>query len=446
MRSPFYLVACLVSVQLCAQTPYVFAVAQKADMPMATANNAVIGAMVNGNPFAYSFCGIDTSLTNDGIHLRSFKYDVVNDQWALLPDVPDTLGKIAASASLVDGIIYVIGGYHVFDGPPFELSSNKVHRFDTQTDSWLSDGADVPVAIDDQVQVVWRDSLIMVVTGWSNTTNVPDVQIYDPANDTWLTGTSVPNNSLYKAFGANGHILGDTLYYYGGAASSFNFPARQQLRKGYIDPSDPTQISWFHDNDTPGTLYRPGAAKLDSAIHWIGGASTSYNYDAVAYNGSGVVSPTMEIRSYRADAGWSVADPAMIDSLPVMDIRGVAEFSQLGSIGTVYLLGGIGFDQEVLNTTFELTGSAVFIADGLRDGDRIDMFPNPATDMLMIRGVDIRNYSEYEVIDAMGRANRKGVIRASDMAIDVRTLPAGGYFLKLIGTDRVIGGRFWSVK
>ena len=40
----------------------------------------------------------------------------------------------------------------------------------------MPDGADIPKAIDDQVQAVWQDSLIYVITGWSNTTNVVDVQ------------------------------------------------------------------------------------------------------------------------------------------------------------------------------------------------------------------------------------------------------------------------------
>ena len=76
--------------------------------------------------------------------------------------------------------------------------------------------------------MVYKDSLIYVVTGWSGSgfsgTNVANVQIYNPANDTWSVGTPVPNTNQYKAFGASGIIVEDTIYYFGGAKiSGFNF-------------------------------------------------------------------------------------------------------------------------------------------------------------------------------------------------------------------------------
>jgi len=62
-------------------------------------------------------------------------------------------GKIACSASRVDDIIYIIGGYHVAANGS-EISSVKVHRYDIINNTFLSDGADIPVPIDDQSQVV----------------------------------------------------------------------------------------------------------------------------------------------------------------------------------------------------------------------------------------------------------------------------------------------------
>ena len=114
---------------------------------------------------------------------------------------PDTLGKVAAGASRVGNIIYIFGGYHVLANGD-EISSNKVHRFDVSQNQFISDGAPIPIPIDDHVQAVWKDSLIFVVTGWSNSQNVANVQIYNPSTDTWLAGTSVPNTSHDKVFGA----------------------------------------------------------------------------------------------------------------------------------------------------------------------------------------------------------------------------------------------------
>jgi hypothetical protein len=97
-------------------------------------------------------------------------------------------------------------------------------------------GTDLPIPTDDHVQCVWRDSLIYIITGWSNTGNIPNVQIYDPANDTVLSGTPIPNSDDYKAFGASGVIIGDTIYYAGGVNDSWIFTIQPRLRKGIINP------------------------------------------------------------------------------------------------------------------------------------------------------------------------------------------------------------------
>jgi len=136
-----------------------------------------------------------------------------------------------------------MGGYQVLSNGN-EISSNIVNRFDPRTNTYLTNGANISIPIDDHVQAVWNDSLIYVITGWTNTANVPNVQIYDPANDNWSVGTATPNNSLYKAFGASGTIIGNTIYYHGGAVSSGNFSGQTTLRVGQIDPNNPTQITW----------------------------------------------------------------------------------------------------------------------------------------------------------------------------------------------------------
>ena len=154
-------------------------------MPERVSNNAVVAAKSGGASFVYSFTGIDSTKKWSGIHLKSWRFNTMSEVWQQIPPVPDPAGgKIAASASVVKNKIYLIGGYHVAANGD-ETSSKKTHRFDPETNDWLPDGADIPVAIDDHVQAVWRDSLIFVVTGWSNTANVPNVQIYNPSTDAW---------------------------------------------------------------------------------------------------------------------------------------------------------------------------------------------------------------------------------------------------------------------
>ena len=101
-----------------------FQMIQKADIPISISNNAVSQGYKNGEPFVFSFAGIDNSKIFSGISLHSYAYDVNADSWTSLPDLPDTLGKIAASASTVKNKIYIIGGYHLLANGN-EISSNK---------------------------------------------------------------------------------------------------------------------------------------------------------------------------------------------------------------------------------------------------------------------------------------------------------------------------------
>mgnify|MGYP001821660251 FL=1 len=147
-------------------------------LPEAVSNHAVSEGFVNGVPYLYSFGGIDSTKLYSGIHLRSYRINTKTGEAERIEDLPDTLGKIANAASRINDTIYVIGGYHVFqDGT--ERSSDRVHRFDISQNRFVEDGAKIPVPIDDQVQVVYKNRYIYLITGWSDKQNVPSVQVYD---------------------------------------------------------------------------------------------------------------------------------------------------------------------------------------------------------------------------------------------------------------------------
>ncbi|HPF91647.1 MAG TPA: hypothetical protein PLL57_13390 [Flavobacteriales bacterium] len=391
-----------------------------APLPMPTANAAVCAAEVNGVQQVYVFGGITTGLAAANIHQQAFRYDVAADQWWALPTLPDTLGKIAAAASVVGDTAYVIGGYHVFNGPPYELSSDKVHRLDLTTNTWLPDGAAVPVAIDDQVQAVWRDSLIYVITGWSNTANVPNVQVYNPSHDQWSAATPVPNTNQYKAFGASGIIIGDTIYYFGGASMGGNFPAQDRLRIGHIDPLAPMNITWLPAiMGGLGPRYRPACLVLDDAPLWVGGSAVSYNYDAVAYNGSGVVAPAALMQRWDGTAMMAAGN-----TLPqVMDLRGAGE---LGN-GSYVIAGGIGSAQTVLDSVWLLTLSDVGMIEHRAVG--LALWPNPATDACTIRVPG--SGGGYILRDALGRSLLNGTFQGDRLHLDLRSLPRGAHVIEV---------------
>ncbi|WP_107039599.1 Kelch repeat-containing protein [Brumimicrobium mesophilum] len=319
-----------------------------APLPFATSNNAVVEAVVGNNKFMYSFGGITGSLTQSEIHKRVFKYDVSQDIWSEMDGVPDSTGKLASGASYVNGKIYLIGGYHVqINGT--ETSSNKVHIYNPQTDVFEADGSPIPIPIDDHVQAVWRDSLIYIITGWSNTGNIPDVQIYNPELNYWMMGSPTPNNSNFKSFGASGYILGDTIYYLGGVRDTPTFLANNILRKGVIDKNDPTQIEWSIVNSNNGEpLYRSACSAHDKTIFWIGGSKEAYNFDAITYYSNKPVVPNM--RTFELDLENKSQNNYFSAQTQAMDLRGIAK---LGG-GNWMIAGGIDTLQQATTDTYLL--------------------------------------------------------------------------------------------
>ncbi|MBK8969262.1 MAG: T9SS type A sorting domain-containing protein [Lewinellaceae bacterium] len=397
-------------------------------LPEPVTNNAVTEAHIGDSVFIYSFAGLDATKTWSGIHLKAWRLRLGDTAWQALPSVPDpTGGKIAAAASTVGGKIYVIGGYHV-EANGNETSSRKVHRFDPATNSWLPDGADLPLAIDDQVQAVWRDSLIFVVSGWSNTTNVNNVQIYNPATDTWLAGTPVPDLLNYKVFGGSGTIIGDTLYYAGGARTGGAFPPTTFFRKGYIHPDDPGQIDWSGATESLARGYRMGCVELLGKALWLGGSDVTYNYNGIAYNGSGGVPALDRLTLY--DPATGTLTPFLNQVIaPTMDLRGVAKVSPTA----VVLAGGMGPNQQVTDQVRLYELAQVVPTQQAQVLPEYRIFPNPALDFFTLQTKHWVQASLFNIYGGkVGQVSGSGVVRFS-----VAHLPAGVFFLKI----QTSGGR-----
>ena len=400
-------------------------------LPERVSNNALCEGHVNTVPYLFSFGGIDSTKKFSGIHLRSFRYNLQTGESSRIPDLPDTRGKIAAAASRVGKIIYIMGGYHVFsDGS--EQSSNKVHRYDTANNMFLSDGSAIPKAIDDHVQVVWRDSLIYLITGWSNTGNIPNVQIYNPSSDSWSIGTSVPNNHNYKSFGASGVILKDTIYYFGGAKSTGGFNIQNQLRKGVINPNDPTQIEWSISTPEPITNgYRMASATVGNEVHWLGGSQQTYNYNGIAYNGSGGVPPSNRDLFIKANGNWT---ETIVEELP-MDLRGIASLNDT----TKYLAGGMLTNQTVSNKIYQLSWPNDLV-DAINSPPKLDcykLYPNPFIDKLTIANNDCTSFSKLEIYNAIGQLVLEQDLYNNKNTITTKLLSTGIYFVSITSVDGI---------
>ena len=433
MKLHLVLFTLLLSIQSLAQ----LTVTEIGFLPEPVSNNAQCEGFVNGVPYIYSFCGIDTTKTYQGIHLKSFRYNTVTNTASQLADLPDSQGKIAAAANRIGDTIYITGGYHVFQNGS-EVSSKKLHRFNTITNSFMADGPNLPQATDDHVQVVWRDSLLILITGWKNTGNITHVQIYNPSLDSWEYGTPVPNNHTYKSFGASGTIIGDTIYYFGGAQSSGGFNIQNAVRKGIINPSDPSQIDWsFTIIDPAIDGYRMAATNVGETMHWLGGSTVTYNYDGIAYNGSGGVPPSN--RDLYTNSELSVWQAEFVPELP-MDLRGIANLND----SVKYIVGGMTANQSVTDKVYKLEWNMAFldvVANKVEASFKL--YPNPINDQLNISISGNYEVSTVQIFDMSGRLVVEEVLDSKNNIINTSKLNSGIYLVVLkdgsqVSTEKVV--------
>ena len=400
-----------------------------APMPEKVTNNAVTAISIGEETYVYSFAGIDTTLDCNGDHLRSYRYTMSTNTWEAIPDLPDPNGgKIAAAANVIGDKIYIVGGYHLAPNCS-ETSSNRIHIFDPLTNTYLPDGNNLSVPIDDQVQVVWRDSLLYVITGWSNTTNVSNVQLYNPTFNIWQQATPVGTGLNWRVFGASGVVIGDTIYYAGGARPNFNFPASSFFRKGYINPENPADITWEGDAEPLALGYRMGAATFGEQAIWIGGSDNTYNFDALAYDGSGVINPLDRIGIYEPATGaWS----EIFGFIPaIMDLRGVAELAN----GEYLIAGGMLANQEVTDQLLKITISDLTSTDPLlvEATDEVLVFPNPTSEQLWLRLQNTEvSTANWSLLNASGQVLKTGSVNLTTEAqVSLQGIPDGQYWLQL---------------
>jgi hypothetical protein len=383
-------------------------------LPVPTANNALTEVLLNGEKYVYSFGGITDSLKAENIHQRVFKYEVSSDQWTEEVPISDTLGKIASGASFVNNKVYLIGGYHV-ENNGNEVSSNKVHVYNPFIDTFEIDAANVPIPIDDHVQAVWKDSLIYVISGWSNTGNVPNVQVFNPSFNSWKTGTSVPSTEKYKSFGASGYILEDTIYYYGGVRDNPSFSATNYLRKGVIDLNDPTQIDWeLIPASSNNNLYRGACSGHNKTVFWVGGAEMAYNFDGLAYYTNDQVYPNARIFELNTETNSQVnRSPTEIGK---MDLRGIAK---LGG-GNWIIAGGIDSSRTASDKTYLLHNPSLSNLDAAVQPPFFEV-KETANDYVVLT----ENVGEIKIYDIQGRTLFKAPKNLANLHINKSFLDQG---------------------
>lgn len=309
-------------------------------MPAAASNNAVAALFNRGAIRLYSFMGLGEGRGYQDILPTAYAFDASRGSWSTLPPVPGG-GRLGATAEGVGGRIFLFGGFTV-DSRRRENTLARLDIFDPSTGKYTA-GRPMPLPVDDTLSAVWRDKLIYLVSGWSGTGNVRDVQYYDPASDRWALATPVPGTPV---FGHAGGIVGDTIVYCDGVAAAGGtdgtFRISGDCYRGDINPAEPASISWRRIPRHPGRpRYRMAAGALSTpqALFFAGGADIPYSYSGIGYDGT-PASPSGETFLFYPDSNRWERGPDL--PVPTMDHRGLA-----GHGDRLFLAGGMSTGRVV---------------------------------------------------------------------------------------------------
>jgi N-acetylneuraminic acid mutarotase len=138
-------------------------------------------------------------------------YDPALDSWSDLSGI--STARYGACAAVVDGKIYVIGGYDASD-----TTLATVEMYDPATDTWTN-RASMSTARGEAFCGVYSNK-IYVMGGWDS--GYFDVnEEYDPATDTWTAKAPLPDPRGSGA--SDAPLVGDALYLVGGVPSDSDY-------------------------------------------------------------------------------------------------------------------------------------------------------------------------------------------------------------------------------
>jgi N-acetylneuraminic acid mutarotase len=158
-------------------------------------------------------------------------YDPATDTWAQKADMPTR--RCWYNACVVDGIIYVIGGWN-------GKHTGIVEAYDTATDTWTRK-ADMPTARSFSATCVLDGNMYVIGGGAPGKSAV---EVYDPATDTWTKKADLPT----ARYCLDAVVIDGKIYAIGGWYFSIGGPIYST-----VEVYDPVTDTWTKGVDIPVT-------------------------------------------------------------------------------------------------------------------------------------------------------------------------------------------------
>ena len=383
----------------------------KAAIPVKTAYAGA--AVVNG--IIYVAGGYNDSATKILSALQA--YDPSANKWSTLASMQYKREEPGVAA--VNGKIYAIGG---FDGAN---AVNYVEEYDPSTNKWVSK-ATMPTSRS-QIGVAVINNKIYVVGGWP--VNISKLEVYDPATDKWATKTSIPTGRAMD----NASVSLKGLLYCIGGMNAYN-----TVYYSNMSVYDPSTDRWTLGDSLPKQRWAGSVSVVNGQIQYFGGATgiikpnyfnhyildsntmTWYTGLPMPYKRSHHVSATVNNKLYIIGGEDSVNK----------QLNTVLEYSEgcMGATVTVYDTIHIYDTIKARDTLVILYGSGI---NNTNPQASIKIFPNPTRDFL---NISIDNYSamgaySIRIINPFGQQVFQTKINQALYTIDFKTLhpPTHGF-------------------
>ena len=217
--------------------------------PLPEGLNHAAAAVLEGNLYVIggyrgsSFRGIDA------VHVLGLS----GGEWQVGPPLPTPRGALAAA--VLDGRIHAIGGV---DAEGRRSGAHEV--FDPIEGRW-SKAADLPTPRDHLAAAAVGGEIVVLAGRNAVSAVLTATEIYDAATDTWRTGAPVPTGRS----GVAAAVLGARVYLFGG--EMFDPRSTFDAAERY----DPAADRWEVMPPMPTARHGLGAAALEGRIHVISG-------------------------------------------------------------------------------------------------------------------------------------------------------------------------------
>ena len=260
-------------------------------------------------------------------------YDTQNNSWQRLTDMP-TL-RLFSGAAVVDGKIYVVGGYSSIDRNGANTKMVKVVEvYDPQTDTW-SRKQDMSVArFAFGIGVVKKKIYVMGgVNPFEKPWRLDHMEVYDPTGDTWVERANMPTIRS----GVEAAVVKGTIYVIAGSGWPHNGQGGPKLAT--IEAYHPRTNRWRKKPDLPNLKTTFSTVVVGDEIYIIGG-----------FEGFGFEKYLATVEVYDPETErWDESPPMPTGNTP---------FDAAVVNGKIYILGSkrengeLSLDVEVFDTGF----------------------------------------------------------------------------------------------